>query len=332
MLFITEADVEQVLAAPDAHARAVDLIESVLREQAAGRTAQLKRATLTHPDFPGHLQHNLRILPAMVPGVGAAAVRVYSGYRGTNQSEVICLFDWADMRMIAIISDHALHPVRTAAPFAVAAKHLALPKAHTLGLVGSGRYARSLLQSVCAVRPIERVRVYSRDPANVARFCDEMSAVTGLSIEPAASAREAVRGAQIAILATSGNQTVFESTSLEPGMLVLSLAPGEFDAQTALDARVFLSEPDQALADTPPRQPFATLISEGRFGRAQVVADLCDVVAGTAQGRRSNDEAILYVCAGMGILDAGIGRWMYDSARARGLGVEMPFGGEVLSA
>ncbi len=326
MRFITEPEVMRLIAEPGAHAEAVLVIESVLRAQAAGRTVQAKRVTITHPDHPGHLQHNVRMLAAMVPAVCAAAVRVYSGFGGTNRSEVICLFDTTDMRMVAVISDCALHPVRTAAPFAVAAKHLARTDARTIGIVGSGRYARSLLQSVAGVRTIESVKVYSRDPGNVRRFCDEMRAATGLAIEPAASARAAVRGADIAILATSGNRVVFEADMLEPGMLVLSLAPGEFDAATVLAARVFLSAPEQALGDTPPRQPFAALLAEGRFTRGDVAGDLCEVVAGTSPGRRDDAEAIVYVCPGMGVLDAGIGRWVYDRALARGLGIELPFG------
>ena len=40
-------------------------------------------------------------------------------------------------------------------------------------------------------------------------------------------------------------------------------------------------------------------------------------------------EIILYECAGLGLLDAGIGHWIYQRARSRGLGTEMPFGEEI---
>ena len=168
--------------------------------------------------------------------------------------------------------------------------------------------------------------MYSRDPGNVRRYCDDMTAALGIPVYPAPDARAAVRGAGIAILATSGNQMVFTADSLEPGMLVLSLAPGEFDARTLLESRVVLSAPDQALGDTPPRQPFATLLAQGTFTRQSVAAELCEVVAGTARGRTSDEDAIVYVCPGMGILDAAIGRWILDRARAGGLGTELPLG------
>jgi alanine dehydrogenase len=329
MLFLTEQDVKDALAGGDAFKEAVDVIEQVFRQQSAGTTYHLKRYTMTHPAHPGHLWHNIRMLPGMVPELGAAAVRVYSGYRGTNRSEVICLFDWADMRMSAIISDFYLHAVRTSAPYGVAAKYLARSDASTLGIIGTGRYARGMASAICAVRPIKKIQAYSRDPANVQSFCDTMRARLGIDVVACSAGRDAVRDADIVVTATSGNTIVLEADWLEPGMLVMSLAPGEFGEQTVLRSRVFLSAIDQVLGDDPPRKPFDSLVAGGRFGPNDVVADLCDVVAGKKPGRGAEEEIILYECPGLGLLDAGIGHWVYQRAQGLGLGTEMPFGEEI---
>ncbi|MGZ5093394.1 MAG: hypothetical protein ACXWIP_19555, partial [Burkholderiales bacterium] len=185
-----------------------------------------------------------------------------------------------------------------------------------------------MAQAVCAVRPIKRIKVYSRDPANVRKFCQSMETALGIEITAAPSGREAVRNTDIMITATSGNTIVFEGTSLEPGVLFMSLAPGEFDEGTVLRSRVFLSGSDQVLGDNPPRKPFNTLLSSGKFKPADVVAEFADVVAGKKPGRLSKDDIILYESPGMGILDAGIGHWVYNRARQRGLGTELPFGEE----
>ena len=266
------------------------------------------------------------MLPGMAPDLGAAAVRLYSGYRGTNRSEIICLFDWDDMRMSAIISDFHLHAIRTAAPYGVAAKYLARTNAATIGIIGSGRYARGMAQAVCAVRPIRKIQVFSRNADNMRSFCDDMRAALGIEVVACASGREAMRGADIMITATSGNQIVFEADWLTPGTLFMSLAPGEFGEDTVLRSRVYLSAPEQVLGDDPPRKPFNTLVASGRFGADDVVADICDVVTGRKQGRTSGDEIILYESAGLALLDVGIGHWVYQRAKSRGLGTEMPFG------
>ncbi|MGH8700520.1 MAG: hypothetical protein ACREVR_04995, partial [Burkholderiales bacterium] len=273
MLFLTEKDVKRALEGPNAAREAVGVIEQVLKQQSEGSTFHLKRYTMTHPQHPGHLWHNIRILPGMVPDLGAAAVRVYSGYRGTNRSEVICLFDWSDMGMVAIISDYHLHAIRTASPYGVAAKYLSRPESGTLGIIGTGRYARGMARAVCAVRPIKKIKVYSRDPNNVRRFVDVMQQDLGIEVAPAASGREAVKDTEIMITATSGNTIVFEGSWLEPGALYMSLAPGECDEDTVLRSRVFLSGSDQVLGDTPPRQPFDSLLASNRFKPGDVVAE-----------------------------------------------------------
>lgn len=328
MLFLTEKDVNRAIEGPGAAGEAVAVIEQVLRQQSEGSTFHLKRYTMTHPKHPGHLWHNIRILPGMVPDLGAAAVRVYSGYRGTNRSEVICLFDWSDMGMTAIISDYHLHAIRTASPYGVAAKYLSRPNSSTLGIIGTGRYARGMARAVCAVRPIAKLKVYSRDPKNVRRFVETMGPALGIEIEAAASGREAVKNTDIMITATSGNTIVFEGSWLEPGTLYMSLAPGECDEDTVLRSRVFLSGSDQVLGDNPPRKPFNTLLPSGKFKPEDVVAEFCDVVAGKKQGRLGDEDITFYESPGMGILDAGIGHWVYQRAVAQGLGTSLPFGEE----
>lgn len=326
MLFLTEDDVLRAIQGRDAYGEAVAVTEEVLRQQSRGSAFHLKRLTMEHPDHPGHLWHNVRILPGMAPELGAAAVRVYSGYRGTNRSEVICLFDWEDMEMTAIISDYHLHAIRTASPYGVAAKYLARADAQTLGVIGTGRYARGFVRACCSVRPVRRIKAYSRSAENRKRFREEMAGALDVDVEAVESGREAVAGADIMLLATSGNTVVFESAWLEPGALLMSLAPGEFDESTVERSRVFLSGTDQVLGDTPPRKPFPSLMASGRFGREDVAAEFCDVVAGKKPGRRSDHEIILYESPGMGILDVGIANWIYGLAREKGLGTELPFG------
>jgi ornithine cyclodeaminase/alanine dehydrogenase-like protein (mu-crystallin family) len=328
MLFLTENDVLKAIDGRDAYAEAVAVIEEVLRQQSEGSTFHLKRLTMEHPDHPGHLWHNIRILPGMVPELGYAAVRVYSGYQGTNRSEVICLFSWEDMEMSAIISDYHLHAIRTASPYGVAAKYLARADAHTLGVIGTGRYAKGFVQACCAVRDIRHVKAYSRSAENRRRFREEMTAVLGIEVMTADSGREAVENTDIMLLATSGNTVVFEGGWLEPGTLVMSLAPGEFDEATVQGSRVFLSGTDQVLGDSPPRKPFPALLASGKFTRDDVAAEFCDVVSGKKAGRRSDDEIILYESPGMGILDVGVASWIYRLAREQGLGTELPFGEE----
>ncbi|MBI3077377.1 MAG: ornithine cyclodeaminase family protein [Deltaproteobacteria bacterium] len=329
MLILTEQDVAEVLRGRPVYKEAIAAIEEVFRQQATGTTFYHKRVTVEHPDHPGHLWHNIRILPGMVPGIGSAAVRVYTGYQGSNRSEVILLFDWKDMGLVAIISDYLLHTIRTAAPYGVATKYLAPPNARRLGIIGTGRLARGQVEAVCAMRDIRHVKAYSRSPENREAFCEEMARTVGIEVVPADSAEEAVRDADIIVASTSGNQVVLKGDWLRPAVLVMSVAPGEIDERTVERSRVILAGTNQALGDSPPRKPFSTLVASGRFSEADVAAEFHEVVTGKKPGRLSPEEITLFVSPGMGILDVGVANWIYRLAVEKGVGQEVPFGEKV---
>jgi ornithine cyclodeaminase len=265
----------------------------------------------------------------MVPGIGAAAVRLYSGYKGTNRSEIICLFDWEDMGMAAIISDYHLHAIRTAAPYGVAVKYLAPPNARQIGIIGTGRYARGQVQAACAVRGIRKIKAYSRSAQNRKTFSEEMQEVLGIEVLPTESGREAIEGADIIITSTSGNTIVLEGDWLRPGVLVMSVAPGEFDEKTVERSRVILAGTDQVLGDSPPRKPFSSLVASGKFTKEDVAAEFHEVVSSKKPGRLSDDEITLFESPGMGIIDVGVANWVYRLAKERAIGTELPFGEKV---
>jgi len=87
--------------------------------------------------------------------------------------------------------------------------------------------ARTYLEAFATVRPIVRVRVYSPTPANREAFAREMSDALGVEVEPVATAREAVRGADILATCTDSMCPTFEAEWLEPGMHVTMLGPRE---------------------------------------------------------------------------------------------------------
>jgi alanine dehydrogenase len=71
----------------------------------------------------------------------------------------------------------------------------------TLGIIGSGVQARSHLEALGRVRSLTRVRVWSPNGDRLAAFVREMRHRTPAALEPALSAREAVEGADIVVLA-----------------------------------------------------------------------------------------------------------------------------------
>src|SRR5437660_115606 len=68
-----------------------------------------------------------------------------------------------------------------------------------------------------ALRPIARVRVWSRTPERARRFAAAMTETHGLPVEAAATAEAAVAGAGIVCTLTAAREPVLQGDWLAPG-------------------------------------------------------------------------------------------------------------------
>jgi len=63
---------------------------------------------------------------------------------------------------------------------------------------------------------------------------------------------------------------------------------------------------------------------KGYFAGVPVPWELGEVVAGLKPGRESSQERTMAMCLGIGIDDAVTAQLVYNTARERGVGVELP--------
>ena len=66
------------------------------------------------------------------------------------------------------------------------------------------------------------------------------------------------------------------------------------------------------------------LVQEGKLDWAKGVTEMCDVVAGRAQGRTSKDQLIVFKESQGGFGDVAFANHVYEQAKQRGLGREVP--------
>jgi ornithine cyclodeaminase/alanine dehydrogenase len=196
-----------------------------------------------------------------------------------------------------------------------------------VGVIGSGAEARSQLEAVAAVRPVEQVTVYSRSPERRERFAREMSALLGCAVAHVDQPERTIAAADILIVATNtgGAGPALFGRWLRPGLHVVSIG-STLPSQREIDPEVW-SAADRIVVDT------RRLLSESGDGIAAVeagavtpeaVIELQDVVAGKASGRGSAAETTLYKSVGTALQDVAVAHRAYQAARARGLGRELP--------
>jgi alanine dehydrogenase len=257
---------------------------------------------------------------------------------------LVLLFSTENAEPLAILNDGYLQHMRVGAAAGIGARLLSRAESRRVGLIGSGGMARTVLEALTAVRPIEEVHVFSRDPDNRARFALEMSKLLGVSVLPASSAREAVRGADILATATDSLLPVVEADSLEPGMHVVAIGPHDLAPECEALLDVVVRQGDETL-DLPEtnhfqrnlghsRNAFVAGSPEQRSRLPQVPRKnkprrpwplYADVIAGRVPGRTNRAQITQYRPVGnWGLQFAACGALVYRAAKARGLGRELP--------
>jgi ornithine cyclodeaminase/alanine dehydrogenase-like protein (mu-crystallin family) len=258
--------------------------------------------------------------------VAGAKRRVYPG----DFIGLVMLFDMDTCEILAIMDDHHISTMRVGATAGVAAKYLARKDSKVMGLLGSGEQARTQLTAHRAVRPLKKVKVYSPTKENRERFAREMSAQTEVEVVPVASAEEAVRGSDIVNAATNTVDPVVQGRWLEEGMHVTSLVGGdgflprkELDDEAVKKAGlIVVGYKPQIFLDK--QAEFHDRLERGLV-KAEDLHELGELLSGKCRGRKDDQEITLFKNnTGMGIQFAATARKMYEKAKEKGIGAELP--------
>jgi ornithine cyclodeaminase/alanine dehydrogenase-like protein (mu-crystallin family) len=296
--------------------------------------------------------YEFKSMPSVYPRKKVAAWRVNSDFltwhkrAGTVRREkeprapghryvgLVLLFSMETGELLAVFPDGEMQRIRVGAANGIAAKHLSKPDASTVGLLGSGFQAGAQLQAVCAVRKIKRIRVFSPNQEHRESFAREWTPKLGLTVEPVASGREAVEGADIAICSTNSAQPVFEAAWAKPGMFLTSIRAFEFDRPTLEKCDVLLihnreSEPESYVSGGD-RGVVPELASGGAKAKGGVIdwgeqKELGELLLGKAPGRTSPEQVTCFVNnIGMSLQFAACGAAVVERAKAQKVGHELP--------
>ena len=223
--------------------------------------------------------------------VGKRGFRAY--LTGVPDAEQAVLLWDEDGRLACCIAGVELGARRTGALGAVAAHTLARSDASTVAVIGSGRQAWTQLWALTAVRPEATVRVFSPTEAHRTTFAERADRELGLVAAAVASAREAVEGADIVILASRSTEPVIDSAWVQAGAHVTTVGPKTVSGHEAPGE---LAERASVVATDSPAQ--AAAYGEPLFTDRPLV-HLGGIVSEALPGRTSPDDVTLYVSTGL---------------------------------
>ena len=319
-LLLTEEHVRSVLPMPDL----IACMESALARFSAGDVQQPVRTVLE----VGAQKAYYGLMPAYVqqpPTMGAKIVTVFNSNadRGLHTHlAMIVLLDPGTGALQALMDGRYITEARTAAVSAVSARFLARPDASVLAIIGTGVQARSHLAAMDEVRALREVRVWSPRPASRDRFVDEMQPTIRVPLRSTATPEEAVRNADLVVLATSSPTPVVEMSWIAPGSHIVSVGaprPDQREMAPELTARgrLFVDSRAGALAES---GDVVMGMAEGRFGADHLAGELGELVLGRVPGRRSGDEITIFKSLGMAVEDVAAADLVWRRATEAGVG------------
>ncbi|HWF52266.1 MAG TPA: ornithine cyclodeaminase family protein [Solirubrobacteraceae bacterium] len=239
----------------------------------------------------------------------------------------VTLFDGETGRPTAILDASAITAVRTAAVTALATRVLARADATTLAIIGAGVQAAAHIEALLAVREFESVRVYAPTAEHVRAVIDGASGpgAQGVELSAAASAEEAVRGADVVVAVTSSPEPVIRHRWLGPGTHVnavgaSTLATRELEVETVAAAALFADSRESLRQEA---GEYRLALEQGAISEDHVRAELGEVVAGLRPGRSDDGELTLFRSLGIAVEDLAAAEVAVAAARRLGRGTEV---------
>lgn len=299
----------------------IGVMETTLVEFSARRAAQPLRTVVE----VGLQKAFFGVMPACISepaALGAKLVTVFGSNTAAGlptHLATIVLLDPMTGELVAVMDGRYITEARTAAVSAVSVKLLARDEAATLAVIGSGVQARSHLDGLGRVRSLRDVRVWSPNEDRRRAFAREMQPRTKARVTPCASAREALAGADLVVLATSAREPVVRSEWIADGAHICAVGacrPDQREMDSALVARgrLFVDSRTGALAEA------GDVLLAMKEGAVSIAGELGELAAGLVSGRRSPDEVTIFKSLGMAVEDLAAAHLAYVKAAERGLG------------
>jgi ornithine cyclodeaminase/alanine dehydrogenase-like protein (mu-crystallin family) len=256
---------------------------------------------------------------------------------------LIMLFSTKNGEPLAIINDGVLQHMRVGACAGLGVKYLARDDAKVVGIIGSGGMARAYLRAFAEVRPLKRVKVYSRSAERREKYAAEMGSLLGIPVEPFSALEPVVRGSDIVATCTDSIVPVLSRPEwIEPGMHLTSLDIREFATDEVYErCDVVIRLGDFTLPSIQQEAAFRPFHFAGyaagqpeelsRIPKSKVKINtekyptLLDLLTGKVTGRTSPNQITSFINSGtQGLHFASVAGMVYRVARERGMGRELP--------
>jgi alanine dehydrogenase len=323
-LLLTRRDVAELLSIEEC----LVAIEQVFKLQGEGKTQPPGVLGILAKDGGFHIKAGVLELdrPYFAAKTNANFPQNTARYGLPLIQGLIILCDGENGRPLAVMDSIEITIQRTGAATAVAAKHLARSNSEILTICGCGSQGRISLRALCKLFPIRRVMVYDSDQLHAKRFAQEFAAELGIAVEAVREPGEAVRRSDICVTCTPSKKPFLKTDFVRPGTFLAAVGADSAEKQ---ELEPSLMRGGKVVVDMLEQcAEFGELhhaLTANLLTKADVHAELGEVIAGTKPGRTSEDETIIFDSTGMALQDVIAAVSVYERAIQLGTGSKITF-------
>ena len=201
------------------------------------------------------------MMPAYIKPYQAMGIKIICIYPQNKQkglsshSGIVHLFDAENGLLKLSLDADEVTALRTAGVSALMTDLLAIDKAQTLALIGSGTQAESHLEAILEIRPIKKVKIWSPTLANVETFIKKQKLKFNIEFESCKSPELAVHDADIICTLTAASEPLLENSWLKENVHINVVGAStprarELSSEIILNADVYVDNFESACKES----------------------------------------------------------------------------------
>jgi ornithine cyclodeaminase/alanine dehydrogenase-like protein (mu-crystallin family) len=203
---------------------------------------------------------------------------------------------------------------------------LARRDSRIITICGCGNQGRAQLKALSRVCQLRTIFAYDSNEEQALQFAHEMTSDLRVSVTAVADLAPAVRQSDICVTCTPSRQPLLGHDDVSPGTFVAAFGADNPEKQ---ELHPNLMAKHKIVCDI--LEQCAVMgdlhhaLDAGVLTRADVHAELGEVVAGRKPGRESEEEIIIFDSTGMALQDVAAAAFLYEKAQHGGAGVRLNF-------
>ncbi len=278
----------------------IDVMKQMFYSLAKQECAQPLRSLMWLPDKTGLLG----MMPGNAETLGIMGIKVISVFHGNaekgypSHQGVVILFDAKNGQPLMFFDAAEITAIRTAAASAVATSLLSRQNSEILAIIGSGEQAQRHIESMCLVRKLKQINLWSRNEKNAIKLAEKNS---NKSIHIKKTVREAVKDADIICTVTSSKQPVVMGEWISEGTHINAVGSStafsrELDTLAIERSKLFTDCYESLFNEA---GDFIIPKQEGKITDHDVKGELGEVLMGTRKGREYPTDITIFKSLGI---------------------------------